>query len=269
LGGNVVRWGAEVNFVDGGGVTNFGAVAMLSSIGSNVILNAAHFVVTRVGARIEKIINGAAPVQIANIGFGGTFLPKASKFVCSFFIDKVTGAWTLRYAGRQITGTNPELLALIGPYFTAELFQTPGTDVDSLPRYNQLFAATDGQPTTFLENELIPDPSFSNPAKWSADPCWAVSGGVATKTAGTAGNVIPNPNIVPVVGGTYLVTYEIVSYTAGAFLVGMGGVNGTVRTALGVYSDELVGIVNSGGLTFFGQDIAAGVIDNLSCVRTA
>jgi len=220
-----------------------------------------------VGARIETIINGVF-TQLANIGFGAPYLPKSSKFVCTFSIDG-SGNWVLRYAGRQITGTNPELLPLIGAYFTAELYQLPGTDVDSLPRYNQLFAATAGQPTTFLENELIPDPSFSAPGSWTTDPCWVVSGGVATKTAGTSGNLIPNPNIVPVVGGTYLVTYEITSFTAGAFLVGMGGVNGAVRTAAGVYSEELVGIANTNGLTFFGNSAGAGVVDNMSCVRTA
>lgn len=111
-------------------------------------------------------------------------------------------------------------------------------------------------------DELVVDGGFADTANWTEGAGWAVAGGVATKTAGTASSVT---NIGPTLaaGGWYLLN-GVWTRTAGTFQQFAGGAGGPARSASGSYLDVVRGIAatapaGSGDASF------AGTLDNFSC----
>lgn len=72
---------------------------------------------------------------------------------------------------------------------------------------------------------LLSDPGFANPAAWTAQTDWTVSGGAATKVAGAAGRAIYQLVTAPgfVAGATVRCGVRITAYTAGEFKLRVGG----------------------------------------------
>jgi hypothetical protein len=101
-------------------------------------------------------------------------------------------------------------------------------------------------------------------------PGWTFANGIATKApTGTASSRFYQT--VPLVASSsYSITYTVLNYTAGLvrcrFLDANGGnpVNGTGRTANGVYTETLVAGAGSVQLDFFGNGPFGGSVDNIS-----
>jgi hypothetical protein len=269
MAGKVTRMGAVVSFADGGGTDEFGSLTLISSKDDKIIHNAVHFVIHRAGITFS-VIEDSTFTQLDSLSYGGDHLAKdGSQFLAVVEIDEADN-YTLYYAGQTKSGNSAGLAALAGSYFSAELFDVPGTSVDSLARAESLFAATASPGQVWPEIELIPDPTFSDGSKWAVaagGANWSIDTAdhAAIKSAGAEGSLVTSPEIVPVIGATYLVSYTFY-VNAGAFLVGFGGANGTVRTASGSYSDTITA-VDATGLTFYGNSDADGVLVNYSCRR--
>jgi hypothetical protein len=266
VGGTVRRVGAVVAFVNGGAgaIGTAGSATLLISADPNFIDNAVHIVTSRTGARVEKIVDGVVSSAIASLSFGSPYLPKdGSKWPLTFEID-ANGAFTLFFAGKSVSATDSELGTLAGPLFVAEIYQ-PDANSESLAQYHQVYALQGGSAQVpHPETELLSIGDMASSDGWTVGSGWSFSAGYAIKSAGSEGSIIPTTPVDLVEGGTYLCTYEMEGYSAGAFLLGMGGANGSVRTANGAYSDEITVTNAAANLTFYGNLDAVGSLAYLS-----
>jgi hypothetical protein len=116
-----------------------------------------------------------------------------------------------------------------------------------------------------LGPDLVIGGDFSNPASWTADAGWSVTGGQGVAT-GTL-NFLWQNNASILAGHTYQVTYTLVSRTDGAIGVYLGSsvTFGTLRFTPGTYTENITP-TGGGELGFQGQTGGsvsfAGVIDN-------
>lgn len=117
--------------------------------------------------------------------------------------------------------------------------------------------------------ELVANGTFSDTSSWGALPSgWAIAAGVLTTTVVTAFSNIAQGEDQFEAGETYVVTYDVTALSAGSVRVSFAGGttrSGTTRSALGIYSEELV--ANTGNNTIQIFAIAANSswsIDNLS-----
>jgi hypothetical protein len=118
--------------------------------------------------------------------------------------------------------------------------------------------------------ELVTDVGFNTPGLWTAGTGWVVSGGKATKTAGT-GSLLSLTGSVLEPGITYVVRYTIDTVTAVACLCSIGNVDGIGRTTAGTYQENVkaTATITAGGagINFYGNATFSGVIDNFSVKR--
>jgi len=149
------------------------------------------------------------------------------------------------------------------------------TNKTHLGSLNEAFAAT--QDVDNLQGEDIEDRAidvnalgpqlFSNSffgadTDWTKGTGWTIGSGVATKAAGSAGNLTEG-SIGVDAGATYEVIFEVTSISASTFTPLVGSTSGTARSAAGWYREEIVAA---------GSDIAgiqatsttAGSIDNIT-----
>jgi hypothetical protein len=108
-----------------------------------------------------------------------------------------------------------------------------------------------------LGPELFVDGSFDDPSKHSSVTETSVTGGKLVGTATTASNLLA------VTGERYRVVFTITNYTAGNFRLNFGGVNGTLRSAVGTYSQDMTAISNGAASMIFLSGTTASV-DNVS-----
>lgn len=114
--------------------------------------------------------------------------------------------------------------------------------------------------------DLIVNGDFSDGSTgWTLNTGWAVSGGIATKTAGSSAAIFRSVSLT--VGRTYAITYTISGATAGTiggFLGGGTQVNSTLRSGNGLRTDYLVAVTgnNIAGVTANGT--FNGSVDNIS-----
>jgi len=79
-----------------------------------------------------------------------------------------------------------------------------------------------------LGDEMITNGDFSSATGWTEGSGWTITGGKLVHASGTAGVVSQAAGSMvtaPVVGATYRITFDVDSASAGAFLVGLGGVS--------------------------------------------
>lgn len=117
--------------------------------------------------------------------------------------------------------------------------------------------------------ELVSNGTFaSGGTGWTPTTGWTFSGGVAVATSAAAFFNIAQAEDQFEAGVTYTTTYDVVSLTSGSFRIAFAGGtqrNGTTRTAIGTYTEDLV--ANSGNNLISMFNVAAsttGTIDNVS-----
>lgn len=123
--------------------------------------------------------------------------------------------------------------------------------------------------TTIPAPELVTNGNFSAGTDWGAMPSgWAIGSGVLTTTAAAAFSNIGQAEDQFEAGETYVVSYDVTAFSSGSVRLAFSGGtqrNGSNRTAVGSYSEELVANTGNNTITIFA--IAAGSswsIDNLS-----
>lgn len=98
-----------------------------------------------------------------------------------------------------------------------------------------------------------------DPMQASVDQGWVVTDGLA-RHSGCFPGVIPNTSIEVEAGKSYTLEFEVEEYTSGGVYAIVGGVSGTNRTALGVYTQVFAVPANATDLTVkFYSDGTLGV----------
>lgn len=119
--------------------------------------------------------------------------------------------------------------------------------------------------------ELVINGGFGVDSDWSKGTGWAISSGVATKSAGAAANLAET--ITFVAGAVYKVVWTITAWTAGRFrprIIVTTNVDGTLQQATGTFVEDLRAA--AGNTTFVIQAVDAtsdGSIDNVSLKRVS
>lgn len=114
-------------------------------------------------------------------------------------------------------------------------------------------------------NELCSNGGFSSGASWTAAGGWAISGGVATHTPGSAGDLSQSTLMLGTIN--YTLTYTISGCTAGTVTAKLGTTSLTARSANGTYT-EAGNRATNGTLTFSASSDFDGSIDNVSLKAT-
>lgn len=144
-----------------------------------------------------------------------------------------------------------------GAYNTPDGF-SPGAVVD---------LASNAFAVPQLGPELVTDTNFANPGLWTAGTGWSISGGIATKVAGTGAYLyLTGFTVTP--GKIYQIVTTIASRTAGAMQVTLGGIDGGGRAAAGTFTEYTTAATESfltySGLGIYGNSTFAGTITGIS-----
>lgn len=115
---------------------------------------------------------------------------------------------------------------------------------------------------------LLADPGFANPAAWTANVDWTVSGGVAAKVAGAALRAVEQAVSAAgfVAGATVRCGVRITARTAGTFRLRVRGttsVSSTAATAVGLVTATLTAPAAPAWIGVTGDAAAAGAVDDL------
>lgn len=93
-----------------------------------------------------------------------------------------------------------------------------------------------------LGPDIVANGTFAAGTDWTDDSSegrWIISGGKAV-FAGSATGFTNSGGTAPTASSTYRVIYTISGYASGQMRVQIGGQYGTIRTANGTYSEDLV-----------------------------
>jgi len=115
-----------------------------------------------------------------------------------------------------------------------------------------------------LGSELAVNGRFTADVSWTKGTGWAISGGVATKTAGTAS--VLSQSFAFEAGKHYMVTFDV-TRTAGTVLARFTGgttVPGVSRNAAGSYTDVLIAATGNTTIEFSADATFAGTVKNVS-----
>lgn len=125
-----------------------------------------------------------------------------------------------------------------------------------------------------LHNQLAVNPpvvtqhaingGFDTDSDWTKGTGWAISSGVAAKTAGTASLLSQSQTLTA--GVVYVVTYTVTRTVGTVTLQLTGGttVNGTARSTSGTYTDYLAAVSGNNAVAFSAGSTFAGSIDNVT-----
>ena len=128
-------------------------------------------------------------------------------------------------------------------------------------------ATTNATMTDGYGPNLVTNGGFASDSGWDKGTGWTISGGVATHSGGTDGNLNNTGYTVSVPSNkTVTLTYTISGHTAGSVRVGLAGGNAqllTFRAANGTYTES---VTNTGGNLYvrFQTSGFVGSIDNVS-----
>lgn len=118
-----------------------------------------------------------------------------------------------------------------------------------------------------LGAELVTNGAFATGASWTFGDGWAHDGAALTAKH-TAGSVaVLSQNVSAVNGGTYLVTFDIKTRTAGTVYVSLGGLWGAIYYGASGSFAPLMTAGASGEITFTPSTDFDGSIDNVSVKR--
>lgn len=90
-----------------------------------------------------------------------------------------------------------------------------------------------------VSGQLVANGAFHGDVEWTLGTGWTISGGVLVGTSPT-GFARQTPDIT--IEDSYVITYEITSFTGTSFFWSLGGVNLTARTAAGTYTETITAI---------------------------
>lgn len=97
-----------------------------------------------------------------------------------------------------------------------------------------------------LPNTTIP----IGPTVEVRDTGWTIAGGVASHSSCNAGTMKSLTALGLIVGHTYAITYTVLNLTSGGVRLILGTTNGTVRSANGVYTENIT-VAGSAVLSFY------------------
>lgn len=114
-----------------------------------------------------------------------------------------------------------------------------------------------------LGPELVVNGGFDADTNWTKGTGWTIAAGVANKVAGSGSSLTQTPNIL-VSGRRYQVTCTVSNYVAGTLSVILGSSSVPLSiTANGTYTAS--GVADAVTFQFFGTNLFAGDLDNVSC----
>ena len=90
----------------------------------------------------------------------------------------------------------------------------------------------------FEGTQMVANSTFTSATDWTLGTGWSISGGSATKTAGTGDSYLIYNNITLVQGQTYRINYKISGRTQGSLILAnhlAGGANGFIQTNNGSF----------------------------------
>lgn len=154
----------------------------------------------------------------------------------------------------------------------------PLSDSPGYGHWKYWFASKNGSgvvcaaPVSIIVDVYGPDQvtngGFASDTDWTKSTGWTISGNVASKSAGVASTLSQALDLVS--GAIYEVTYTITALSAGSFRARLGGttnVDGTLRTAVGTYSETLIANASSNSIAIVAASTSAGSVDLVSVKR--
>jgi len=114
-----------------------------------------------------------------------------------------------------------------------------------------------------LGTELVTNGTFTSPADWTLGTGASIAGGVLAYAGGTSGTT--SQSTVNQSGKTYVVTFTIVSRSAGSVRVRFGGnSDGTLQSAPGTFTLYTKSLSNNSDILVETNSAFVGTIDNIS-----
>ena len=113
-----------------------------------------------------------------------------------------------------------------------------------------------------LGREEVVNGDFSTDSDWNKNSNWSISGGVAIAD-GTSNLDINQGTTLATLGISYTITYEVVSISQGSFFFKFGGVAGTLRDEIGIYT-EVIQAINTNRIALDSSNNAIGSVTNVS-----
>ena len=113
-----------------------------------------------------------------------------------------------------------------------------------------------------LGREEVVNGDFSTDSDWNKNSNWSISGGVAIAD-GTSDLDINQGTTLATLGNSYTITYEVVSISQGSFFFKFGGVAGTFRDEIGIYT-EVIQAINTNRIALDSSNNAIGSVTNIS-----
>ena len=123
----------------------------------------------------------------------------------------------------------------------------------------------DGLDDFALGAELVTDGDFPSATNWTTDANWAISGGVASHSAGAADDVEQTVSLTE--GDWYRVEFDVINRTAGSVTPKVGGTAGTAISADDTDIKETIQAGSGSLLEFSASSDFDGDIDNVSLKR--
>lgn len=168
--------------------------------------------------------------------------------------------WNNFYVGPTVQGTMISNPVDVEIFNNTLLSSTARNFANSRPRiYNELSTG-----------DAFTNGTFSSTTGWTQGTGWLISGGVATKTAGTASDL--TRSIVISGSYTYTVAFTITGMTSGTLTPSISGngttVTGTARSSSGTYSQDLVSISANTKFNLTASSTFNGVVDDVTLTRT-
>lgn len=119
-------------------------------------------------------------------------------------------------------------------------------------------------------NEIL-NGTFDSDTIWTKGIGWTIGLGVASRAADPSSAGLSQP-ITFVAGARYVVTYTIIGYLAGLFVVQFTGGStrsGTSRTADGTYTETLTANTGNTSFRIFAGSAAVASVDNITLQRVS
>ena len=132
--------------------------------------------------------------------------------------------------------------------------------------FNELIDFTRSTTGTYLDSvvygpELVTNGTFDSDSDWAKGTGWAISGGTASKTAGTGSSIV-STTLNGTIGKSYLLTFDL-TLSAGVINSTLGADVTPVYNSSGSYA-EILKPTTTGAFQFYGSAAFAGSIDNVS-----
>ena len=113
-----------------------------------------------------------------------------------------------------------------------------------------------------LSSNLVTNGDFATDSNWNKNSNWSIGGNVAN-CDGTSNGDINQGTTLATIGKSYEISYEVVSISQGEFFFKFGGVNGTLRNSIGVYT-ETIQAINTNRIALDSSNNAIGSVTNIS-----